>query len=252
MKDKRAFTLVELLVVISIIAVLLAILMPALRKARDQAQNIACTSNMRQIGLSLMLYAQDNNGQSIWAVYGPPCDPSMNGVLGITLLDKYLGLKPNDRVNRRRSPWFCPAGLAWTKKNQRRNYDPMPYGTTYGWNACAIPYSPWMPGWGPPSHILNLSQLKHAGECAYIGDGHWLVPPDGAWTWLIQIDPLYWAVPELLHNKGANFAFFDGHAEHRSDKNIPAGRKRGDLTTGLNAMKSSFWWPYGARPDPTF
>ena len=60
-QGRGAFTLIELLVVIAIIAVLLSILTPALRKARESARETACKSNLRNIGLALTLYAQDNN-----------------------------------------------------------------------------------------------------------------------------------------------------------------------------------------------
>ena len=59
---KGGFTLVELLVVISIIAMLLAILMPSLQKAREQARKVVCTSNLRQMGLIWLLYAENNDG----------------------------------------------------------------------------------------------------------------------------------------------------------------------------------------------
>lgn len=57
----RGFTLIELLVVIAMIALLMAILLPVLGKARDQARTIACRSNLKQYGIGLRMYLDDNN-----------------------------------------------------------------------------------------------------------------------------------------------------------------------------------------------
>ena len=58
---KKDFTLIELLVVIAIIAILAAMLLPALGKARDKAKTASCTSNLKNIALAEQMYLQDNN-----------------------------------------------------------------------------------------------------------------------------------------------------------------------------------------------
>ena len=70
MKMRSAFTLVELLVVIGIIALLISVLLPALSKARQQANSLQCQSNLRQIGLGLNLYCTANHGSLPYGYWG--------------------------------------------------------------------------------------------------------------------------------------------------------------------------------------
>jgi prepilin-type N-terminal cleavage/methylation domain-containing protein/prepilin-type processing-associated H-X9-DG protein len=80
MQKQRGFTLIELLVVIAIIAILMAILIPTLNKAKEQGKRAACLNNLRQLGLAWIMYADENddriiNGEAYWAPGSAPAAP---------------------------------------------------------------------------------------------------------------------------------------------------------------------------------
>jgi len=112
-RRRRAFTLIELLVVIGIIALLIAMLMPALNRARAQALLIKCQANMRNIGQSMLMYANDNRGQLFPIDAGGPFGyPTFDQQWYVYVLHSTPSPKPLDQTDWK--DWcpqilYCPA-----------------------------------------------------------------------------------------------------------------------------------------------
>src|SRR5690349_3620322 len=118
MRNRKAFTLVELLVVVGIIGLLVAILMPALQKARDQANRVACASNLRQTYIAVVMYSIDYKGWIPFpcasgggvqnnlvgsGFYYNPTYPSNGPYYNLNFLTLWPKYTSSQRI------WLCPA-----------------------------------------------------------------------------------------------------------------------------------------------
>jgi len=146
--EKKGFTLIELLVVIAIIALLMGVLLPALRRVRRQAQAVICRSNLKQWGLVFTLYAYDNEDSFPQSIAGNGVNAENAWILGATLpyyeeLEMRMcpATKAIDRPPARalHGGTFTAWGPFPPSKNGREWWDSLATGS-YGFNEwCADP-----------------------------------------------------------------------------------------------------------------
>ncbi len=209
MRDQRGFTLIELLVVIAIIALLMAILIPSLQRAREQGARAACLSNVRQLTLAWLLYAEDNDGKIVngSTYFSRPGEPAWIGALWqVEGTEQELREHLKDGVLYRYCKdvdiYKCPTGIRG---------EVLTYAIVDAMNGAQYnDGSPRIPGTEGLT-IKLLARIARPGErFVFVDEGK--ISPD---SWTVHYNQeSWWDKPTVRHGDGTNFSFADGHSEY--------------------------------------
>jgi len=244
-----AFTLIELLVVIAIIAILAAMLLPALSRAKSRATSTACMNNLRQLNLSSIMFAGDNNDQispfagggGFWGEFSPgTMNTAINGAGLVNFAKSYV--ENEFSTNNPLYPFGLNTSLAHCPGDQRQNnglgngwaYDSYarsenfngdisPANNYYGCGSVCKKYSD---ARFPSDTLVFIENSDWRGcnnSTFYV---RWTLGAPGSYIWVIP--------PGQFHINTSNFGLADGHADrHRwTDSRILA--KGADIGRGVN------------------
>ncbi len=230
MDKRRAFTLVELLVVIAIIAILMAILMPVLNRAKEQGKRAVCLNNLRQLMLAWIMYADENDDM---LVNGDTGEYSIHpGEISWVLRDwrlsppNVMDQKRNAIINGALFPYCgrsiklykCPTGYP----GQLRTYAIVDAMNCKNWNRMGA------------KMIKNRAEISSpTRRIVFIDDGGGGGSHLGGWTvytrWASGDDKWrWWDPPPIRHGKGTNVSYADGRSEYwkmKDPRTIEFGRK---------------------------
>ncbi|OQA78860.1 MAG: hypothetical protein BWY31_04298 [Lentisphaerae bacterium ADurb.Bin242] len=218
---RKRFTLIELLIVISIIAILAGMLLPALNKAKQTAVGIQCLGQQKSIGIMLNSYCSDSNDilplsnflNPSWEAYTFQIKLSIQNY-NVTYSEAVsFALK----TKRGKYPWTCPA--------DPKNWGDWNAGATnflgnYSLNSDLLGYGNDSPADIPKIKYMKSNMFKMPSQCGVLWDGP--IPQPGEARYLHratnraqtqwQIDSIG-CVDYSKHNNKTNVLFFDGHAE---------------------------------------
>ncbi len=239
MKRRTGFTLIELLVVIAIIAILAAILFPVFARAREKARASACLSNLKQIGMGFMMYAQDydetlpacrfQDGSWPWEFW-----PTYAAYWWAAIFPG--GIQPYIKNNQ---IWNCPSATGgnwssgWAIPEAGKigyGYSEFMYNYNNGW--CTLAALAKAPA-GPAGVSIILDTWASGIYCDW---------DDSSGLWMDGMDRIRygtWDYGWTSRHEGTNVAYGDGHAKFQ-----PFGSVKATGTLGLaDRRENPIVWP---------
>lgn len=205
---RKGFTLIELLVVIAIIAILAAILFPVFARAREKARQASCSSNLKQIALAWLMYAQDYDETVVWSNMGVGSQPWGTRAWTASFLNPYI---KNAQV------WACPSYASGFGPGDAGNCEQRTReGIGYNWDWTTVEGPGGDEGWISGK---KLSRLQRPADFLLFGDSNCMGfgqynngNPYGPYTnWQNGAWPNN--RPDFGHNGGINAAYADGHVK---------------------------------------